>query len=54
MVDGSTHLDNTEMMSQFYVAMGYLVLKDADTSRYDIFWGYSRVVKDLHKEEASD
>lgn len=54
MADGSTHLDNTEMMNQFYVAMGYLVLKDVDTSRYDIFWGYARVVKDLHKEEAND
>ena len=50
MEDGSTHLDNTEMMNQFFVAMGYLALRDGDTSRYDIFWGYARVVKDLYKE----
>lgn len=54
MENSSTHLDNTEMMNQFYVVLGYLVLKDADTSRYDTFWGYSRVVKDLYKEEVND
>ena len=42
------------MMNQFYVAMGYVELKDVDTSLYDRFWGYARVVKDLHKEEAND
>lgn len=35
------------MMNQFFVAMGYLALKDADTSRFDPVWGFARVVKYL-------
>lgn len=38
------------MMTQFFVAMGYLALKDADTSRYEPIWGFARVVKDLKRE----
>lgn len=41
------------MMRQFFVAMGYLALKDTDTSRYNSIWGFARVVKDL-RHETSD